>query len=109
VYRAVGGSEWMRRLVMNAVTAGFLGGMVLALTLSLLRDPDTYRPRRFFGSLRRMLASPVVSVKVWRDLRAYNRRGFHPSDHDASALLAEWRERLFGPEGSLTDRLATAA
>jgi uncharacterized protein len=109
VYRAVGGSEWMRRLVMNAVTAGFLGGMVLALTLSLLRDPDTYRPRRFFGSLRRMLASPVVNVKVWRDLRAYNRRGFHPSDHDASALLVEWRERLFGPDGSLNDRLARAA
>ena len=108
VYRVVGGREWMRRLVMDAVTVGFLGGVGLGVGASLLTDRDAYRPRRLVGSLRRLLRSPVVRREVWRDLRAYNRPGFHPDQRDASALVERWRRELFGPEGTLNARRLTA-
>jgi len=109
VYRAVGGTERMRRVVMDAVTVGFLGGVGLIVGLSLLKDPATYNPVRFARSFRRLLRSPIISADLWRELRAYNRPGFHPSDHDATELLETWRERLFGADGALNDRLAGVA
>jgi predicted metal-dependent hydrolase len=109
VYRAVGGSERMRRVVMDAVTVGFLGGVGLIVGLSLLRDRAAYNPVRLVRSVRRLLRSPIISAALWRELRAYNRPGFHPSDHDATELLATWHERLFGADGALNDRLAGVA
>ena len=108
VYRAVGGKEWMRRLVMDGVTIGFIGGIGLGLGISLLTDRDAYRPVRLARSLRRLLGTPVVRLQVWRDLRAYNRVGFHPDDRDASALIERWRTELFGVGGALNDRLVGA-
>jgi predicted metal-dependent hydrolase len=109
VYRAVGGTERMRRVVMDVVTVGFLGGVGLIVGLSLLGDRATYHPVRFVRSLRRLLGSPIIGKDLWRELRAYNQPGFHPSDHDASELLETWRERLFGADGALNDRLAGVA
>ena len=109
VYRAVGGSERMRRIVMNGITIGFVGGVALAVALSLLGDSAAYNPIRLARSLRRLWRSPIVSRELGRELRSYNRLGFHPSDRDASELLTVWRENLFGAEGALNDRLAGAA
>lgn len=109
VYRAVGGSERMRRIVMNGITVGFVGGVALAVALSLLGDRAAYHPVRLARSLARLWRSPIVSRELWRELRSYNRPGFHPSDRDASELLTVWREELFGAQGVLNDRLAGAA
>lgn len=109
VYRAVGGTERMRRVVMNAITVGFIGGVGLAVALSLLGDRATYNPRRLAGSLRRLWRSPIVSRELWRELRSYNELAFHPSDRDASELLETWREELFGADGALNDRMAGVA
>jgi hypothetical protein len=109
VYRAVGGTERMRRVVMNVVTAGFIGGVGIIVGLSLLKDRAAYNPVRLVRSVRRLLRSPILSAELWRELRAYNRPGFHPSDHDATELLETWRERLFGADGALNDRLAGVA
>ena len=47
--------------------------------------------------------------EVWRQLRDYNRPDFHPDDRDTTALVAEWRAKLFGEQGTLNDKLAVAA
>jgi len=109
VYRAVGGTERMRRVVMNGITAGFIGGVALAVALSLLGDRAAYNPRRLARSLKRLSRSPIVSRELWQELRSYNRPGFHPCDRDATELLATWREELFGTDGALNDRLAGVA
>jgi predicted metal-dependent hydrolase len=108
-YRAVGGTEGMRVAVMNLVTVGFIGGIALAVVVSLLGDRAAYRPRPLLASVRRFWRSPIVSRDLWRQLRAYNRRGFHPDDQDASALVEQWRDELFGSAGTLNDKLAGAA
>jgi len=109
VYRTVGGTERMRRVVMDGITVGFIGGVALIVGLSLLKDRAAYNPVRLLRSLRRLATSPILSRELWRELRSYNEVGFHPSDRDATALLEHWREELFGAEGTLNDRLAGVA
>jgi predicted metal-dependent hydrolase len=109
VYRAVGGTERLRVVTMNVVTAAFVGGLALAVTVSLLGDRAAYRPRTLLSSLRTFRRSPLVSRELWRELRGYNRRGFHPDDRDATGLVARWRVELFGPAGTLIDKLAGEA
>lgn len=109
VYRAVGGTERMRTAAMNLVTAAFIGGVAVAVAVSLVGDRDTYRPRTLLRSLRSLRHSPLASGELWRQLRAYNRRGFHPDDRDTGALVERWRVELFGPAGTLNDKLAGSA
>ncbi|MDP1819795.1 MAG: metal-dependent hydrolase [Acidimicrobiales bacterium] len=109
VYRTVGGSEGLRVVTMNVVTAAFIGGISLAVVLSLLGDRRTYRPRTLLPSLRSFWRSPIVSRELWHRLREYNRPGFHPADRDATELVDRWRDELFGPAGTLNDKLAGAA
>jgi predicted metal-dependent hydrolase len=109
VYKAVGGSERVRVFNMNLITVTFLTVMTAQMTVSLLTDRDTYRPRNFVASWRRFWRSPVMRRSVWRRLRDYNRPGFHPNDHDSSAIIERWRAELFGDGGALSDKLATGA
>jgi len=51
-----------------------------------------YGPRGLFGSVAPRLLD-------------YFRPGFHPNDHDTTALLEEFREKFFGRRGELTPQL----
>jgi predicted metal-dependent hydrolase len=104
----VGGSERLRVFTMNLLTIGFLGGMALQTFVSVLGDRDFYRPGRLRASWRRLVSSPFLTGETWRTLRDYNRRDFHPDDHDNTALVDAWRDELFGAEGRLNDKLAGA-
>lgn len=108
VYRQVSGNNFVRVAVMQAVTVGFLGGGALAVAVSLLLDRDTWKPGRLRRSLTALRSNPFVDVRVVRALRDYNRRDFHPDDHDNKALTDRWRTELFSPSGTLTPRLAGA-
>ena len=109
VYRAVGGSERTRVVTMNLLRYGFVLFMTVQVTISLVLDPATYRPGRLWRSLRRFLRSPIVSRRLWRQLKDYNRPDFHPDDRDTTALVEQWRTQLFGEQGTLNDKLAGAA
>ena len=109
VYRAVGGSERTRIVTMKIIRAMFVVGMATSIFFSLLLDRKTYNPRALFRSLRQVRRSPLLRREVWDQLREYDRPGFHPDDRDTSALVAEWRERLFGEHGTLNDKLAGSA
>ena len=71
----------------------------------MLLDRSCYRPRALRRSWRTFRASPMFQPEVWRQLRDYDRRDFHPNDRDTTALVDEWRVRLFGDEGELRDLL----
>lgn len=109
VYRAVGGTERMRVRTMNVICLLFPLAISVMVLISLARDRATYRPgnlHRSWGNFRR---SPLVSPEVWRQLRAYNRPGFHPDDRDTTALVEHWRSVLFGEKGTLNDKLVGRA
>ena len=109
VYKAVGGSERLRTFTMNLLTVGFIGGMTLQVLVSMLGDRATYRRGNLRRSARRFRHSPIMSKKVWRQLRDYNRRDFHPDDNDTNELVALWRVELFGEQGTLNDKLTSPA
>ncbi|MBS1836370.1 MAG: metal-dependent hydrolase, partial [Actinobacteria bacterium] len=105
VYKAIDGSERLRVWTMVALRYGFVAGTALSIALALARDPGAYEKGRLRRSWRRFRHSPLVSRAVWNRLKDYDRPDFHPDDHDTTALVAEWRERLFGEDGELNDLL----
>ncbi len=109
VYQSVGGTERMRVVTMNLITFGFITGMSVQVLISLLTDRDTYRPGNLWRSWRQFRHSPVMQRELWFQLRQYNRPGFHPDDRDTTALVEQWRNELFGENGTLNDKLATSA
>ena len=109
VFQEVSGNHRIRAWVMNFTTAGFLVVVVLGTTASLLLDPSTYRhPAKVIAGLRNLRHSPWLTREVVHRIRDYNRRDFHPDDHDATELLERSRAELFGPGGTLAGRVKTA-
>lgn len=106
VYRHVGGTERMRKITMTIFNIGFPLGIAVMALLSMLRDPIARRsPRKVWQSLKRLRHTPFVSRDIIAQLHDYQRSDFHPDDHPTDALVAEWRDELFGESGSLSDRL----
>jgi predicted metal-dependent hydrolase len=94
---------------MKLVRYIFYVSTIFQVAVSLLRDPATYRPWVLLSSIRRARRQPFFSRETWRQLKEYERRGFHPSDRPNQELVAEWRETLFGAMGSMTSTLRGAA
>ena len=106
VYQKVSGNHLIRTMTMRVVTVLFLLAIMVSTRHSMRRDPAARDRAARRASRRRLRTSPFLSKKVRARLADYNRRGFHPDDHDTDALLAKWREELFGDAGTLVDRLA---
>jgi len=110
VYKAVGGSERMRVWTMRLIRWSFVIGMAVQVLVSVAMDPYARRhPLMVWRSLRKLLASPLMSRETWRILKDYDRPDFHPDDRDTDELVARWRAELFGDAGTLNDKLATRA
>jgi uncharacterized protein len=109
VYKAVGGTERMRVWTMNFLRYGFVIGMTVQVTLAMLGDSATYRPGNVRRSWKKVRRSPLLRRELWDQLREYNRPGFHPDDRDTTALVEEWRAKLFGDAGTLNDKLISSA
>jgi predicted metal-dependent hydrolase len=108
VYKWVGGTERMRVAMMWVVHVNFVLETSIWTVISLAMDPATRRhPLRVLRGLRRLRRSPFFSLRAVRQLFQYHRRGFHPNDRDTTELIAEWRAKLFGSDGKLTDLLAS--
>jgi predicted metal-dependent hydrolase len=86
---------------MKLVRYGFVIGMTIQVITSLLMDRETYQPGVLRKSWRHVRRQPLLSRQVWETLKAYERRGFHPSDIPNDELVEVWRERLFGAEGTM--------
>lgn len=108
VLRATGAGEALRIRAMRVTSAIFavgVVGVVAGTVASLARDRASYNPIRLARSLNRLRDSPWLTSQVVADLRAYNRRGFHPDDFNTSDLLESWGPALFGDQGTLSKNL----
>lgn len=108
VYRAVGGTERRRINTMRYMRASFILGTTIQVILSLLSDPAARQRGALRASLRRLKSSPFLQPEIWRRLKEYDQPGFHPDDRDTHGLVEQWRATLFGPDGTLNDRLMGA-
>ncbi|MCC6559405.1 MAG: metal-dependent hydrolase [Polyangiaceae bacterium] len=108
VYEQVDGS-YVRRIAVMLVTTAIFFAEVTHLHVRLLAA------RGLLGDLRGCARGIAYLwgrgglfprlVPAYVD---YFRPGFHPDDRDTSALLDAWRERLFGPGGSVAPFVAGA-
>lgn len=110
VYKVVGGGERLRVFTMNMMRYGFPLGMAFQVVISLAMDSYTYKhPVKTFQSFRRVLKSPLMSKRIRKQLKDYNRKDFHPSQSDKTGLVDQWRETMFGNAGTLNEFLQTGA
>jgi predicted metal-dependent hydrolase len=97
----------MRIVVMLLTDLLFLFETSVMGAVSLAKDREAWRqPGRLARSIAALRHSPFVSWRAVRILAEYHRPGFHPNDRDTTGLIAEWRDALFGRDGSLNAVLA---
>ena len=109
VFQRVSGSYAIRARVMLIATAFFLGfiaysHMRLVKERGLLGDV-----RGLLGTFDHLWLRRGLFRKLIPAYLDYFRPGFHPDDRDTTALLADWRRRLFGDAGTLRDLLDASA
>ena len=108
-YKAVVKGERLRVWTMKMIRFGFVVGMTLQVLVSIAGDREARSIRRLRKDWKAFKKLPVLRKGVWDTLRDYDRRDFHPDDHDTIALVEEWQGRLFGESGELNDKLVGAA
>jgi predicted metal-dependent hydrolase len=102
----MGGTEWIRLTMMCLTHLLFLFETSVMGVISVAKDRDALRhPAELAKSAAQLPKSPFLSMRAARMLAQYNQRGFHPNDRDNTQLVAQWREKLFGREGRLTELL----
>jgi predicted metal-dependent hydrolase len=107
VYKAVGGGEFTRIVVMFLTDLLFIFETGVMGLISMAKDRYIWRhPLQFLRSLARLPKQPFMSWRAVRILAQYHRPGFHPYDRDTTQLIADWREALFGRDGELNEVLA---
>ena len=104
VYRAAGGGYARRAAIMLLTTAAFFAAQSLAHARLMADREILWRPWRWMRGLGRMWIWPGYFTRLVPAYLAYFRPGFHPDDRDTRALLAAWRDVLFGDRGTLRDR-----
>lgn len=107
VYRAVGGGELMRQVTMWITHMTFVLETGIWTAISILGDDHARRhPVKVLRSMARLRRSPFTRPGPVKQLFQYHRPAFHPNDRETSAMITTWREKLFGGDGTLVDRLA---
>lgn len=104
VFKAAGGKEWMRQVTMWLTHMTFVLETGIWAAISLAGDGYARRhPVQVLRSALKLRNSPFTSEAPVKLLFSYHRRGFHPNDRDTEELIATWREKMFGPEGTLSE------
>jgi predicted metal-dependent hydrolase len=106
VYQKVSGNYAVRAGTMIPTTIIFFAvafwfhARMLAADSQLLNLRQNWQGFKYFWGGRNGVFSRLLPKYL-----DFFKPGFHPSQHDTDALLADWRERLFGKEGSLTSQV----
>jgi predicted metal-dependent hydrolase len=104
VYEIAGNSRLQRRLAMPLVTAALLLPVLGSWAWLVAHDPQRFRLREHQRGLKLMFGRDGFISRIVPKLGVFSRADFHPARHDTQALAAEWRERLFGPQGALREQ-----
>lgn len=109
VYQQVDGSYPRRAAVMALATVFFMGFITYAHTRLLAERNLLADPRHILRTARYLWGKPGLFRRLIPAYLDYYRPGFHPDDRDTTALLEQFRDRLFGERGVLRDALEQAA
>ncbi len=108
VYRAAGGGYARRVGIMLLTTAVFFAVTTVVHARLMAEREILWKPWRWLRGIAHMWIWPGHFTRLVPRYLAYFRPGFHPSDRDTTALVAMWRDELFGPAGMLRDQVRAA-
>ena len=106
VYRAVGGGYARRASTMLFTTAIFFAVLGAVHARLMVTRRVLWKPWTWTRGVRKMWLYPAYFTRLVPAWLSYFRPSFHPDDRDTAALLATWRDALFGVDGALVDRAA---
>ena len=97
VYRAVGGTEKLRKRAMRQATFFLLLDVMVGLVHMLRRDKKLWNPRLWAQGWKFLFFKGGILRRVWPAYKEYYRDDFHPWQRDTRPLLQAWKvsdERL---------------
>jgi predicted metal-dependent hydrolase len=106
VYRASGGTYSRRVYIMLLATVVFFAVQAGVHARLMSKRGILGKPWRWLHSIREMWIYPGHLTRLVPAYFAYFKPSFHPNERDTDALLAMWKEELFGANGSLREKLA---
>jgi predicted metal-dependent hydrolase len=109
VYRAAGGGYVRRASLMLLTTVVFFAAQMIVHARLMATRRILWTPWRWVRGATRLWVYPGYFTRLVPAYLAYFRPRFHPTDRDTRALLASWREALFGAEGTLVERTRVVA
>jgi predicted metal-dependent hydrolase len=91
VYRAVGGSEKLRRRALRRASFFLFIDILGGLVHMLRRDGKLWRPAIWRDGWNFLLGEHGFLRRIWIPYREYFRDGFHPWQRDTRRLLEQWK------------------
>ena len=91
VYRAIGGSEKMRRAAMRRSTLLLTWDILHGVRHMLKCDGKLWSPKVWFSGLRFLFGKQGLLRGTWAPYKAFFREDFHPWQEDSSELIAQWQ------------------
>ena len=93
VYRAVGGSEKMRKQAMRRATFFLLMDVMVGLVHMLRRDGKLWNLRLWRQGWAFLFFDGGILRRIWPAYREYFKDGFHPWQRDTRPLLEAWKHQ----------------
>jgi len=91
VYRAVGGTEKMRKRAMRQATFFLMLDVLIGLVHMLRKDKKLWNVSLWSQGWKFLFFRDGILRRVWGAYKEYYRDGFHPWDRDTRALLQSWK------------------
>jgi predicted metal-dependent hydrolase len=91
VYRAVGGTEKMRRNAMRQATFFLMLDILMGLVHMLRKDKKLWNLRLWREGWKFLFFKGGILRRLWPAYKEYYREGFHPWDRDTRPLLQSWK------------------
>lgn len=105
VYETVSGNYLLRAGAMLLISAVYWP-LVITMTFKMVADDgQLFKLGKLFSGLNYVLGPKGFFTRLAPKYLDYLKPGFHPTHHDTEALLAEWRNKLFGHEGTLNEKM----
>lgn len=108
VWDQTGGGYLLRAGTMIPTVIVLSGFMAYTVTSLLVADGQLLKVRQNLSGLNYLLGRKGLLTRLAPKFLDWFRPNFHPNDHDTVALVAEWREKLFGVDGELNHLLKGA-
>ena len=109
VYEKVSGNYAIRAGAMIPTTVIFFAVLAAFQARMLASDGRLLNVKNNWNGIKFLFGRKGLFTKLAPQYLDFFKRDFPPSQHDTDALLDEWREKLFGDQGLLTEQHAQAS